>query len=161
MKMSKRQIWVTGENRWFGQCILDWTNQCKNYLPLVAKSAFLQAATAAHIAGPICKTFFCSGSLKPGRFGYLGQTALALTGPIYDTLVESTIFNGIINSKFSRFFVNGKLNHYSAYQIESFSSKWKLPFLLSASLITRRRMEARKAALIFRKNSHFDRTPQY
>ena len=36
----------------------------------------------------------CSGSLKPGSFGYLGQTALALIGPIYDTLVESTIFSG-------------------------------------------------------------------
>ena len=30
--------------------------------------------------------------LKPGSFGYLWQTALALIGPIQDTLVESTIF---------------------------------------------------------------------
>ena len=37
----------------------------------------------------------CSGSLKKGRFGYQWQVALALVGPIYDTLVESTIFPGI------------------------------------------------------------------
>ena len=47
-----------------------------------------------------------------------------------------------------------------SYQIESFSSKWELPSWLSPSLITRGRMEARKAALILMKNSHFDRTPQ-
>ena len=73
---------ITGENRGFDRCILDWTNQCKSRLPLVAKSAFLQTATAAHISGPIYETFLCSGSLKPGSFGYLGQTALALIGPI-------------------------------------------------------------------------------
>ena len=72
----------TGENRRFDRCIVDWTNQCKSCLPLVAKSAFLQTATAAHISGPIYETFLCSGSLKPGSFGYLGQTALALIGPI-------------------------------------------------------------------------------
>ena len=49
---------------------------------MVAKSAFLQTATAAHISGPIYEAFFCSGSLKKGRFGYLWQTALALIGPI-------------------------------------------------------------------------------
>jgi len=64
---------------------------------LVAKSAFLQTATAAHISGPIYETFFCSGSLKPGSFGYLGQTAFELIGPIEDTLVESTIFDGNVN----------------------------------------------------------------
>ena len=72
----------TVENRRFGQCVLDWTNQCKSCLPLVAKSAFLQTATAAHISGPIYETFLCSGSLKPGSFGYSWQTALALIGPI-------------------------------------------------------------------------------
>ena len=72
----------TGENRRFDRCILDWTNQSKSCLPLVAKSAFLQTATAAHISGPIYETFFCSGSLKPGSFGYIWQTALALIGPI-------------------------------------------------------------------------------
>ena len=72
----------TGENRRFDRCIVDWTNQCKSRLPLVAKAAFLQTATAAHISGPIYETFLCSGSLKPGSFGYLGQTALALIGPI-------------------------------------------------------------------------------
>ena len=48
-----------------------------------------------------------------------------------------------------------------SYQNESFSSKWELPSLLSPSFITRGRMEARRAALILIKNSHFDRTPQY
>merc|ERR1719357_1688196 len=85
----------TGENRKFDRCILDWTNQCKSRLPLVAKSAFLQTATVAHISGPIYETFFCSGSLKPGSFGYLWRTALALIGPILDTPVEFTIFDGI------------------------------------------------------------------
>ena len=61
---------------------------------MVAKSAFLQTATAAHISGPIYEAFFCSGSLKPGSFGYLWHTALALTGPIKDTLVEYTILAG-------------------------------------------------------------------
>ena len=84
----------TGGNRRFDRCILDWTNQCKSRLPLIAKSAIFQTAFAAHISGPIYETFICSGSLKPCIFGYLGQTALALIGPIYDTLVESTIFNG-------------------------------------------------------------------
>ena len=73
---------VTGENRRFNRCILDWTNQCKSHLPWVAKSVFLQIATTAHISGPIYETFFCSGSLKPGIFGYSWQTALALIGPI-------------------------------------------------------------------------------
>ena len=73
---------ANGENRRFDRCIVDWTNQCKSHLPLVAKSAFLQTATAAHISGPIYEAFFCSGSLKPGSFGYLWQTALALIGPI-------------------------------------------------------------------------------
>ena len=65
-----------------------WTGVSKieptsaSHLPLVAKPAFLQTATAASISGPIYETFFCSGSLKPGRFGYLWQTALALIGPI-------------------------------------------------------------------------------
>ena len=72
----------TVENCRFDRCILDWTNQCKSHLPLVAKSAFLQTATAAHIPGPIYETFLCSSSLKPGSFGYLGQKALALIGPI-------------------------------------------------------------------------------
>ena len=72
----------TGENRRFDRCILDWTNQCKSHLPLVAKPAFLQTATAASISGPIYETFFCSDSLKLGSFGYLWQTALALMGPI-------------------------------------------------------------------------------
>ena len=72
----------TGQNRGFDRCIVDWTNQCKSRLPLVTKSAFLQTATAAHISGPIYEAFFCSGSLKPGSFGYLWQTALALIGPI-------------------------------------------------------------------------------
>ena len=71
---------TTGENRRFDRCILVWTNQYKSRLPLVAKSAFLQTATAAHISGLI--SFLCSGSLKPGSFGYLGQAALALIGPI-------------------------------------------------------------------------------
>ena len=31
---------------------------------------------------------------KIDRFGYQRQAALALIGPIYDTLVESTIFTG-------------------------------------------------------------------
>ena len=53
----------TGENRRFDRCIVDWTNQCKSHLPLVAKSAFLQTATAANISGPIYETFLCSGSL--------------------------------------------------------------------------------------------------
>ena len=48
-----------------------------------------------------------------------------------------------------------------SYQNESFSLDWELPSLLSPSFITRGRMEARKAALILMKNSHFDRTPQY
>ena len=48
-----------------------------------------------------------------------------------------------------------------SYQIESFSSKWELPSLLSPSFITQGRMGASKAALILMKNSHFDRTPQY
>ena len=61
---------ITGENRRFNQCLLDWTNQCKSSLPFVAKSAFLQTATAAHISGPIYETFFCSGSLKRGRLDY-------------------------------------------------------------------------------------------
>ena len=61
---------------------IDWTNQCKSCRPLVAKSPILQTATAAHISGPIYETFLCSGSLKPGSFGYLGQMALALIGPI-------------------------------------------------------------------------------
>ena len=73
---------LTGEIRRFDWYILDWTNQCKSRLPLVAKSAFLQTATAAHTPGPIYETFFCSGSLKPGICGYLWQTALALIGPI-------------------------------------------------------------------------------
>ena len=72
----------TGENRRFDRCIVDWTNQCKSRLPLVAKSAILQTATAAHISGPIYETFLCSGGLKPGSFSYLGQTALGLIGPI-------------------------------------------------------------------------------
>ena len=76
------QLSITGENRRFDRCILDWTNQCKSRLQLVAKSAFLQTATTAHISGPIYEAFFCSGSLKPGSFGYLGQMALALIGPI-------------------------------------------------------------------------------
>ena len=35
-------LWImcTGENRRFDRCIVDWTNQCKSRLPLVAKSAF-------------------------------------------------------------------------------------------------------------------------
>ena len=76
------KCFVTGENRRFDRCIVDWTNQCQSRLPLVAKSAFLQTATAAHVSGPPYETFLCSGSLKPGSFGYLGQTALALIGPI-------------------------------------------------------------------------------
>ena len=73
---------ITGQNRRFDRCILDWTNQCKSRLPLVAKSACLQTATAANISGPIYETFFCSGSLKLGSFGYLWQAARALIGPI-------------------------------------------------------------------------------
>ena len=73
---------MTGKLHRLERCFLDWTNQCKSHLPLVAKSAFLQTATAAHISGPIYEAFFCSGSLKPGSFGYLWQTALALIGPI-------------------------------------------------------------------------------
>ena len=79
---AKVSLSYTGENSRFDQCILDWTNQCKSRLPLAAKSAFLQTATAAHISGPIFETFSCSGSLKPGSFGYLRQAALALIGPI-------------------------------------------------------------------------------
>ena len=75
-------ISTTGKLHRLERCFLDWTNQCKSHLPLVAKSAFLQTATAAHISGPIYEAFFCSGSLKPGSFGYLWQTALALIGPI-------------------------------------------------------------------------------
>ena len=52
-----------------------------------AKSAFLQTATAAHTSGPIYETFLCSGSLN-------WSLALALIGPILDTLVKSTIFDG-------------------------------------------------------------------
>ena len=48
-----------------------------------------------------------------------------------------------------------------SYQIESFSSKWELPSLLSPSFITQGRMEAIKAAFILMKNSHFERTPQH
>merc|ERR1719412_1721807 len=87
----------TGKLHRLDRCFLDWTNQCKSHLPLVAKSAFLQTATAAHISGPIYEAFFCSGSLKPGSFGYLRQTAFELIGPIKDTLVESTIFDGNVN----------------------------------------------------------------
>ena len=82
LKLKERWRMCTSENLRFDRCIVDWTNQCKSHLPLVAKSAFLQTATAAHISGPIYETFLCSGSLKPGSFGYLGQTALALIGPI-------------------------------------------------------------------------------
>ena len=80
--LDKSNIKSNGENRRFDRCIVDLTNQRKSRLPLVAKSAFLQTATAAHISGPIYVTFLCSGSLKPGSFGYLRQTALALIGPI-------------------------------------------------------------------------------
>ena len=48
-----------------------------------------------------------------------------------------------------------------SYQIESFSSKWELPSLLSPFFITRGRMRASRAALILMKISHFDRTPLY
>ena len=54
----------TVENRRFDQCILDWTNQCKSGLILVANSAYLQTATAAHMPGPIYEAFYCSGSLR-------------------------------------------------------------------------------------------------
>ena len=47
-----------------------------------------------------------------------------------------------------------------SYQIQSFSSKWELPSLLSTSFITLGGMEAIKAALILTKNSHFDSTSQ-
>ena len=39
------------------------------------------------------KHFMQWRSLKPGSFGYSGQAALALIGPIQDTMVESTIFD--------------------------------------------------------------------
>ena len=39
--------WGTGKLHRLERCFLDWTNQCKSHLPLVAKSAFLQTATAA------------------------------------------------------------------------------------------------------------------
>ena len=38
----------------------------------------------------------CNGSVKIDRFGYQRQAALALIGPIYDTLVEYPIFDGNI-----------------------------------------------------------------
>ena len=40
----------TSENRRF---ILDWTDQCKSRITLVAKFTCLQTATVAHISGPI------------------------------------------------------------------------------------------------------------
>ena len=79
---SIAEVQYTGENLRFDRCMVDLTNQFKSRLPLVAKSAFLQTATATHISGLIYETFFCSCCLNPGSFGYLGQTALALIGPI-------------------------------------------------------------------------------
>ena len=62
--------------------VLAWTHGCKSCLQLVANFASPQTATKANISGPIHETFFCSGSLKLGSFGYLWQAALALIGPI-------------------------------------------------------------------------------
>ena len=73
---------TTGENRRFNQCILDLTYQCKSCLPLVAKSACLQTATAVKCLIDWTRHVSCSGSLKTGRFGNQRQAALALVGPI-------------------------------------------------------------------------------
>ena len=72
----------TGENRRFDLCLIDWTNQCKSHLPLVAKPAFLQTATAEKCFIDWTRYVSCSGSLTKGRFGYQWQAALALVGPI-------------------------------------------------------------------------------
>ena len=66
----------TGKLHRLDRCFLDWTNQCKSHLPLVAKPAFFQTATAASISGPIYETLFCSGSLKLGSFGYFKFVSL-------------------------------------------------------------------------------------
>ena len=85
----------TIENRRFDHWILDWTNQYQSYLPQVAKAARLHTVSAEKCFIDWSRYVSCSGSLKTGRFAYQRQLALALIGPIEDTLVESTIFAGI------------------------------------------------------------------
>ena len=69
-------------------------------MPAIGSQIFiLQTATAPHISGPIYETFFWSGSLKPGSFGYFWQTALVLIGPIYEASVQSMKFTGITPEK--------------------------------------------------------------
>ena len=58
---------------------------------------------------------------------------------------------------FECLFHNHRMTTVMSYQNESFSSKWKLPFLPPSSLELWRKESARKAALILMKNSQFDR----